>query len=396
MKKINVAVFNTQPPHLFYGGVERRIIEIAKRLSQQIRCLVYSGTKAGFKKNIFINEIEIVPCFSTDILFPVDNWFFNKTLAGFSKSITADIFESHNVSGYQFINKVKKQNIKKPIIQTIHGVLEDEYIQAIKIKENSIQKKLSNLIMWKFAQLEKKAAKKADLVITISKYSKNKIMQLYDIEKEKIKIIPNGVDIQKFRPMDDQKKIKNQMGIQNRTIILFVGRLIPRKGLSFLIEAAEKVVKEQKNTLFLIVGEGPEKNLLIKNVEKKELMKNFHFVGDIKEKNLPKIYNIADVFVFPSIQEGQGIALLEAQASSKPVVSFKTSGIKETIIDKKTGLLTELNSEELANAILKLIQNAQLREKMGKVGRNFVANNFSWNKSAKELLKIYNEISLKK
>lgn len=396
MKKINVAVFNTQPPQLFYGGVERRIIEIAKRISQQINTTVYSGTKAGFKKPTVINEIEFIPCFSTDILYPIDNWFFNKTIARSSKKITADIYESHNVSGYQFINKIKNHDPKKPIIQTIHGVLADEYIQAKKRKEYSIQKKLSNLIMWKFSKLEKQAANKADLVITISKYTKKKIIQFYDIEKEKIKIIPNGVDIQNFKSMENQKEIKEQMGLKKRPIILFVGRLIPRKGLIFLIKAAKKVMKEQKNILFLIVGEGPQKNYLLKNIKKEKLVKNFIFLGDINEKKLPKIYNIADVFVLPSIQEGQGIALLEAQATSKPVISFRTSGVKETVIDNKTGLLTKLDSNELANSILKLVQNKQLREQMGKNGRDFVTKNFSWNKSAKELMKVYKEISSKK
>jgi glycosyltransferase involved in cell wall biosynthesis len=396
MKKTNLAIFNTQPPHLFYGGVERRIFEIAKRISQQVNSTIYSGTKSGFRKPTTINSINFVPCFSTDIIYPLDNWFFNNTISRSSKRIIADIYESHNVSGYKFINRVKQQNLKKSIIQTIHGVLADEYIHAAKRTEASIQTKLANLIMWKFAQLEKQAAKNADLVITISKYTKKKIIQLYDINKEKIKIIPNGVDIQKFKPRETQKKIKDKTGLINRPKILFVGRLIPRKGLSFLIKAAQKIVKEQKNAIFIIVGEGPQKKHIVRNLKKKKLFKNFIFLGDVNEDRLPQIYNIADIFVFPSIQEGQGIALLEAQATSKPVVSFKTSGIKETVMDKKTGLLTEINSYDFARAILKLIENEQLQEKMGKNGREFVTKYFSWEKSAKEILKIYKEISSKK
>ena len=396
MNKINLAVFNTQPPHIYYGGVERRIIETAKRLTQQVNTTVYSGTKGGFKKPTSINKINFVPGFSTDKLFPIDNWFFNMTIAGSIKKISADVYESHTVSGYKFIKNLRKQKRKEPFIQTIHGVLADEYTKATKIKYVSLQARLANLVMWKLSKLEKQSAEKANLIITISKYTKNKIIQFYDIEKEKIKIVPNGVDIQQFRPLANQRKIRNQIGIKNRPSVLFVGRLIPRKGLSFLIQAAEKIVTEKKNTIFLIVGEGPQKNQLVSKLEKKRLFKNFLFLGDIVEKELPLIYNSADVFVFPSIQEGQGIALLEAQATSKPVVSFNTGGVSETFVDQKTGLLTEPNSTELANATLKLLENKELRDKMGKNGREFVSKYFSWDKSADALLEIYKEVISKK
>ena len=80
MGKFRLAVFNTQPPHLYFGGVERRIIETSNRLQTQADITVYSGTKAGFKKPANINGVSFVPCYSTDRLFPLDNWFFNRSL----------------------------------------------------------------------------------------------------------------------------------------------------------------------------------------------------------------------------------------------------------------------------------------------------------------------------
>jgi glycosyltransferase involved in cell wall biosynthesis len=396
MNKINLAVFNTQPPHLYYGGVERRIIETAKRLTQQINTTVYSGTKAGFTTPTMIQKVNFVPAFSTDKLYPIDNWFFNKTIAGFAKNIVADVYESHTVSGYRFIKILKKHKRKEPFIQTIHGVLADEYIQAAKTRSLSLQAKIANIVMWRLSKLEKQAAQKANLIITISKYTKNKIIELYGIKKEKIRIVPNGVDLQRFKPLDNQMKIKNQIGVKNRSCILFVGRLIPRKGLSFLINAAKQIVKEENQTIFLIVGEGPQKNQLISDLEKNRLLKNFLFLGDVKEKELPLIYNCADIFVFPSIQEAQGIVLLEAQASSKPIVSFNTGGISETLLDQKTGILIDPDSNKLAIAILKLLRNKELRCKMGKKGREFVTENFSWDKCAQALLEIYKETTLKR
>ena len=394
MSKINLAVFNTQPPHLYYGGVERRIIETAKRLTQQINTTVYSGTKSGFKKPTSINNVNFVPVFSTDKLYPIDNWFFNNTISGSAKNINADIYEAHTVSGYKLLKTFKKQKKKEPFIQTIHGVLADEYIKATQRGIPTIQTKLANIVMWKLSKLEKQAAEKANIIITISKYTQNKIIQLYEIEKEKIRIVPNGVDIQKFKPLKNQSTIKRQIGINNRQCVLFVGRLIPRKGLSFLVQAAKHIIKEKEQTAFVIVGDGPQKNQLISYLEKNRIRKNFIFLGDIKDEILPLIYNCAEVFVFPSVQEGQGIALLEAQAVSKPVIAFNTGGVRETILNQETGLLVEPNSKELANAIIKLLKNEEMRNKMGKKGREFVSKNFSWEKSAKKLLETYKEVNL--
>ena len=207
MNKINLAVFNTQPPHLYYGGVERRIIETTKRLTQYINTTVYSGTKSGFKKPTSIEGVNFVPGFSTDKLYPIDNWFFNKTISGSAKDIHAHIYESHTVSGYKFLKTIRKQKRKEPFIQTIHGVLADEYIKATQLGTPTIRSKLANLVMWKLSKLEKQAAEKSNLIITISKYTQNKIIQLYEIEKEKIRIVPNGVDIKKFRPLKNQNSI---------------------------------------------------------------------------------------------------------------------------------------------------------------------------------------------
>ena len=391
MKKLSLAVFNTQPPHLYFGGVERRIMEMAKSLQDKVETTVYSGTKAGFKKPATINGVRINPCFSTDALFPVDNWFFNNTLAQAVDTIKADVYEAHAVSGYEFVEALKKRSIKKPFIQTVHGVLADEYMQSLQRGTPTFRAKLANLIMWRLAKLEEKSAKNATLNVTISKYSAEKIVKFYCVDKAKIRIVPNGVDTQRFKPSEECKKIKQKIGIDSKLCVLFVGRLIPRKGLPFLVEAAQYIVKEYVQTKFLIVGDGPQKNHIISHLQKTNLRGNFVFLGDVNERVLPALYNCADVFVLPSIQEGQGIALLEAQATAKPVVAFDVGGVSEAVVKGETGLIMKPDSRELADAIMKLLGNWSLRETMGIKGRKFVLKNFSWDVCAQKMLKIYQE-----
>ena len=169
MRKLSLAVFNTQPPHLYFGGVERRIIETAKRLQNEVDTRVYCGTKAGFKKTAIVNGITFVPCFSTDALFPLDNWLLNKTLSRMVDAIKADVYEAHTVSGYGFLKALRKRNLKKPFIQTIHGVLADEYAQSFQGAPPAFRAKLANLIMWQLSKIEEEAAKNATLIVTVSK-----------------------------------------------------------------------------------------------------------------------------------------------------------------------------------------------------------------------------------
>jgi glycosyltransferase involved in cell wall biosynthesis len=391
MKKLRLAVFNTQPP-LYLGGVERRILETAKRLQDEVDTTVYSGTKAGLRKTTALNGVTLVPCFSTDAVFPVDNWTFNQTLARNADAIKADVYESHTASGYGLLKAFRKRGVNVPFVQTVHGVLADEYVQAVLRGGTSLRSRLANMFMWQLAKHEEESAKNATLVVTISKYSHRKIRQFYNVDPAKIRIVPNGVDTDRFQPAGDCQKVKRRLKAGNRQIVLFVGRLIPRKGLGYLVEAAKHVVKERRETLFVIVGNGPLRNRLVSDVEAAGLAGNFAFLGDVSEKTLTEAYSCADVFALPSIQEGQGIVLLEAQASAKPVVAFDVSGVAEAVRAGETGLLVKsADSNELAEAILRLLSDESLRLKMGAKGREFVCSELSWDVCAERILRVYRE-----
>ena len=391
MKKLRLAVFNTQPP-LYLGGVERRILETAKKLQGKVDTTVYSGTKVGLRKTTALNGVTLVPCFSTDVVFPLDNWTFNQTLARNADAIKADVYEAHTASGYGLLSAFKKRGVNVPFVQTIHGVLADEYAQAYLHGGLSFRSKLANLFMWQLAKNEEEAAKNATLIVTISQYSLRKIKQFYNVDTAKIRLVPNGVDPQRFNPAGDSEKIKHRLKVGNRQCVLFVGRLIPRKGLGYLVEAAKLMVKERSETLFIIVGNGPSKNKLVSNIDEAGLASNFAFLGDVSEQDLPAVYRCADVFALPSIQEGQGIALLEAQASAKPVVAFNVSGVAEAVRNGETGLLVKPSSSgELAEAMLKLLSDEGLRSKLGFKGREFVQSEYSWDVCANRMFSVYSE-----
>jgi len=365
-----------------------------KLLNKNIDITVYSGTKSGFRNIAMVDGIKIVPCFSTDMFFPIDNWFFNKSVLWILRKNEADIYEAHTVSGYRVARFLHDREMRsKPFIQVIHGVLADEYLESFKEQPMTARTKLAKLFLPHLSKLEKESAEKATLIVTISKYSFKKIVQLYGIDREKIRIVPNGVDAQKFKPdFISRMQTKREMKLkEDEKYVLFVGNLVPRKGLYLLINAAKKVFAEIKNVKVLIAGTGPLRNSLLRYAETKGVLDRIIFLGQVKDEILPKLYNCCDVVVLPSLQEGQGIALLEAQAAAKPVVACRVGGVPEIVLDGETGILVQPREEELAMAMIKLLSDDNLREKMGMAGRRFVCENFTWEKCAEKMLNVYYE-----
>ena len=390
MDKFRLAVFNTQPPHLYRGGVERRINETTRRLTVQADITVYSGAKAGFKTPIVIDGVNRVPLNSTDRVYPLDNWTFNRTVA--ATRIEADVYEAHNDNGYGLLKAFQRQCTKKPLVHIIHGVLADEFEQSKQNGYASFRGRVANRFMARLARLEGETAQKADIIVTISRYSLEKMQKYYNVDPSKVRIVPNGVDPEKYKPAENQSELKRQFGFGEAPVVLFVGNLIPRKGVGFLVEAAKQVTKTQPNVQFVLVGDGPMKPQLTNDLAAANLTGNFVFKSGLSEQELTAMYGCSDVFVLPSIQEGQGIVLLEASASGKPVVAFDIGGVNEAVVNGKTGLLTTRGSSgELAEALQKLLGDTGLRQKMGSAGRQFVVENFTWDICAQKMLGVYSE-----
>jgi phosphatidylinositol alpha-1,6-mannosyltransferase len=323
-------------------------------------------------------------------VFPLDNWTYNRSVIKDSRVFVADVFETHNNSAYGLPKALQKHGVDKPLIHLIHGTLADEYEQGKKVPQ-TLRGRLANAFMKQQAKQEKSMAQKATLIVTISRYSQAKIIEHYGVGSEKIRIVPNGVDIEKFKPSNSEAA-KQQLGLGQEPTVLFMGSLIHRKGVQYLVKAAEKVVKQQANVKFVIVGTGPLRIQIEASLAAAGLKDNFVFLGNLREDQLSAAHNAADVFVLPSIQEGQGIVLLEAQACAKPVVAFGVGGAKEAVLQNQTGFLPELgDTEGLADRLLELLGDEALRLKMGDAGRRFVSENYTWDLCAQRMLKVYNE-----
>jgi glycosyltransferase involved in cell wall biosynthesis len=160
--------------------------------------------------------------------------------------------------------------------------------------------------------------------------------------------------------------------------VLYVGRLVERKGVTYLIDAAKKM----KDCVFHIVGNGPEKGSLIKQADGYD---NIIFHGKIPDENLLELYSIADVFVLPAIvdsrgdTEGLGVVLIEAMRSGVPCIASNVGGIRDIIQHEKTGLLVnQKNSEEIVDAIKRIRYDDSLKEELVTTAHAYLSVYFSW------------------
>jgi glycosyltransferase involved in cell wall biosynthesis len=233
--------------------------------------------------------------------------------------------------------------------------------------------------------------KKVKKSIVLNKPLKNKLIEK-GIKEEKLEVIPNGVNVEDFNLSEDEmERVKAKYGL-NETTIMFAGNVIPRKGVEYLIRAAE-ILNDEK-ILLLIVGntnldrEYAEK--VIDYAKKKRI--NAKFTGFVPYEDLKALYKACDIFVLPSLEEGFGIVLTEALASGKPLIGTNIGGILAQIKDGWNGFLVEPGDEKgLAERIRYLIENEEERIRMGKNSKK-LAEEFDWKKITERYLEVYEEV----
>jgi glycosyltransferase involved in cell wall biosynthesis len=189
--------------------------------------------------------------------------------------------------------------------------------------------------------------------------------------KAKFTMIPNGVDLERFKPKKKKKTTKVK--------ILFIGRLIRRKGLHYLIEALPKVLeKANKEIKVEVVGTGPERKNLDALARKLNVKDNIKYVGAIPYEKLHESYQGADVFVLPSTGEGMPCVVLEAMGCGLPIVASDVPGNEEIVVEGRNGFIFKpWDPDELADALVKIINDDKLRQKMSAQSSE-LSHKYSW------------------
>lgn len=194
----------------------------------------------------------------------------------------------------------------------------------------------------------------------------------------KVTVIYNAVDETMFTPKL-KALCRQELGLpRDAKIILFVGNLIPRKGVEYLIRALPIILTKIPNALLVVVGDGSQRGELEQLVDELDLRSNVIFTGRIPTERLCLYYGAADVFVLPSLHEGHPMVLLEAMASGLPVIATKVSGSIETVVHGVNGYLVEPRDiYQLAEAVIKVLTDEKRIYEFGKASLRIYEERFS-------------------
>ena len=368
MKKYNILLIT---PHLNIGGEELSTLSLAKGLLKRGHKVYVLSTKGPLLSEYIKNSINV-------ILGPVSGrkpW---------------DI-----ILGAYFIRKfVKKHNIQvihaQSIIPTIESYLASKFFGRNKPiiiwHDRGIQEKSYFIVGKLFNSM-------INFIITNSDYEKNRLIS-NGLNPKKIRRIHNCFNMSFPHKINKDLSIIKEFKIKPEEFIIgTVRRLHPKKGghRTFLIAASKILDRSFGKIKFLIVGDGPLRTKLEQFSKELKIEQSVIFTGC--RRDVDKIYSIMDIFILPSTWESLGNVLLEAMSFGKPVIATNVGGIPEVVINEKTGFIVPPNDyESITNKTLYLLNNKELRQKMGEAGRKRAEKYFTSERVCDEVEKVYENL----
>lgn len=231
----------------------------------------------------------------------------------------------------------------------------------------------------------------AQSVFVINEYTKNRLVKeltakgIVDCKNKFVKMYP-GVDSYYAQPSGDTKKLREELGVEGKKVIVTVCRIVYRKGIDVVIKAMKEIKKDVPNVFYLVLGDGPEKDSFEKLAREIGVDDSVKFLGKVSREKIRAVFNISDLFVLTprdvnGDMEGFGIVYLESAIAGLCVVGSKSGGVPEAVINAQTGLLANENDvSDTAEKIIKLLKDDVLRQSLANNARARAVTDFSWQK----------------
>jgi glycogen(starch) synthase len=232
-------------------------------------------------------------------------------------------------------------------------------------------------------KIEKTSFKAADHIIAVSFYTKNRLVQRYDVPEWKISVIHNAVSRQ---DSGWSREVKRPYG---KKIVLFLGRITSQKGPEYFIDAAAQVIEQDDSVWFVMAGSGDMLPKMIERTAQLKIGRNFHFTGFLHGSDVEKMYSMSDVYVMPSISEPFGITGLEAILYDVPVILTKQAGVSEVLHHALT--VDYWNVDELATAILSVLKHPAMRDSMVRMCKDEIEG-VCWERAAEKIDDVYRNV----
>lgn len=353
------------------GNLEREI-ELYKRLSEKLK-EINIVTYGGKRDRVYAKNLIEINLLSTTWQNNPKLTILHLLLKYLPQIYKSDVLKTNQIPGSEIPIWLKKHFGKKLIIRC-------GYLHSYFIKNQSKDQKTINEAI----QLEKKAFSRADMGVVTSSWQRDIVIKQYNIEPAKIKVIPNYVVTDVFKPHPE---------IQKKYDLIFVGRSGSQKNISNLLKAIQHLKTKNKNISLIMIGGCCDNNEIREIVNQYRL--NVTYKGNISNFELPYVLNQAKVFILPSYYEGHPKTLLEAMSCGLPCVGSDVVGIKEDIQHMETGYLCKTDYKSIANAIGTVLSDDLLQKKLGENAKEYILKKYSINKILKMELEVIQEVVAK-
>jgi len=385
----NILMLSWEFPPRIVGGIAAHVYDLSRALAQtdldvHVITLEFPGAK-GYEEidGVHVHRVDSYNYPSPDFA----SWTFMMNLNLQAKGIelirslkgSIDIVHAHDwlvataAVGLKHLFRI-------PLLATIHST---EYG-----RRNGLHTEYQTMIH----QTESWLTHEAWRVICCSGYMASQVSWAFGLPRQNIEVIPNGVDLEKFKANLDREDFRKKFADPSEKLILFVGRLVYEKGASVLIEAFPEVLSNFDAKL-VCVGEGYMKDVLISRAHQLGIAHKIYFTGFLDDLTLKLLYRVADVCVVPSLYEPFGIVALEAMAAGTPVVATGAGGLSEIVEHDKTGVRAYLNDpDSLAWGILRVLSDREYAERLAQNACKKVVEVYSWRRIADGTKSVYERI----
>ena len=368
------------PPRIV-GGIARVVYDLSHRLikdGHDVTVITYREGDAPYyedDKGVKVHRIDnymINPNNFIDWIMQMNFNMIAKANQLIAEEGSFDVIHAHDWL-VTYAAKTIKNSYNIPIVATIHAT---EAGRNSGIHDET--QKYINDTEWMLTY-------EATEVIVNSNYMKGEVQRLFGLPFEKINVVANGVNLNKFTGIDRDYSFRRRYAMDNEKIILFMGRLVYEKGVQHLIAAMPKILAGYNDAKLVVAGKGGMLDELKAEAEALGLGNKVYFAGYLGGKDVEKMYKAADVLVFPSTYEPFGIVALEGMLSERPIVVSDAGGLAEIVQHRETGMKSYCgNPNSIADSILELLYNPELYANIVKKAKQKVKNDYNWTKIAQD------------
>ena len=357
-----------------YPEVAIEFLERIKNRGNRVSVLLGSNYPNLNEKYNSVGNFYFLPSLDLGTSFLRSPYPILRNVSNFIKKLNPDIVHVNShlfYSNFQVTKASLEQNI--PTVATIHGLI-------------AKRGKGLNLVQELYLKtIAKSLLKSASAIICLTKDDANRVTDIIK-DGSKIRVIPNAVDTQFFKPLS-----------KDPATITWVGRIVEEKGLIYLLEAMAKVNKEFGDAQLLLIGEGPLTTKLRTIANKLGLSEKIVFVGSINRKEVARLLGMSSIFVFPSLKEGMPLSVLEAMSSGNAIVASDIRGINDIITDGRDGILVQTKKpDKLARSIIEILFDDKLKNRLSENARKTAIDNHSWESIMIKLQRVYEDVKMNK